>query len=102
MVKQGIVLGHVGCVCEGGPRRPCARGVQAPVFAVLDRERARLPGAKIDAAAWPWRNTNFMRFSAAWLAEARDDSQVLAGGWNHPCGRRRAEAAVVAGVGTHG
>jgi hypothetical protein len=73
-----------------------------PVFAVLDRERARLPGVKIDAAAWPWRNANFMRFSAAWLAEARDVSQGLAGGWNHPRGGRRAEAAAVAGAGTHG
>jgi hypothetical protein len=30
-----------------------------------------------------------MRFSAAWLAEARDGSQGLTGGWNHPRGGRR-------------
>jgi hypothetical protein len=44
-------LDHMGRVCEGGSGRPCARGVQAPLFAVLARERARLSRAKNDAAA---------------------------------------------------
>ena len=65
------ILTDSGCVCEGGPGRPCARGLQAPVFAALARERARLPGVKYDAAAWPWRNAARLPFYAARLARAQ-------------------------------
>ena len=72
-----------GCVCEGGPGRPCARGLQAPVFAALARERARLPGVKYDAAAWPWRNAARVRFWRARLraALAGDFGRRRGGGW---------------------
>ena len=66
-----MLLKRLGCVCEGGSGRPCARGLQAPVFAALARERARLPGVKYDAAAWPWRNAARLRFYAARLARAQ-------------------------------
>jgi hypothetical protein len=58
-------------VCEGGSSRPCARGVQAPLFAVLARERARLSRAKNDATAGLLRNADFLRFFGAELAAAR-------------------------------
>jgi hypothetical protein len=45
--------GSEGCVCVGGSRRPCARGVQPAMFATLVRERAWFPRAKNDAVAWP-------------------------------------------------
>jgi len=64
------VGGYIGCVCEGGSGRPCARGLQAPVFAALARERARLPGVKYDDAAGPWRNAARLRFYAARLTRA--------------------------------
>jgi hypothetical protein len=50
-LHSAAVADDQGRVCEGGSGRPCARGVQAPLFAVLARERARLSRAKNDVAA---------------------------------------------------
>jgi hypothetical protein len=59
-------INNSGCVCEGGLGQPCARGVQAPVFAALAHEQAWLSGVKIDAGAWLLGNANFQHFCRAW------------------------------------
>jgi hypothetical protein len=56
-----------GRVCEGGPSRPCAHGLQVHMFADLARVGARLDAAKNDAAAGLGRNVARVRLSRARL-----------------------------------
>jgi hypothetical protein len=73
--------GIQGCVCEVGPSRPCAHGLQAHLFAALARSRARPAAAKTDAAARLGRNAARVRFSRARLRAAHwGDFGAAAGG----------------------
>jgi hypothetical protein len=74
-------LVKLGRVCEVGPSRPCAHGLQAHLFAALARSRARPAAAKTDAAARLGRNTARVRFSRARLRAAHwGDFGAAAGG----------------------
>jgi hypothetical protein len=55
----------LGRVCDPGSSGPCACGSATALFAALAQFGARLRRAKINASAWPWRNTARVRFSRA-------------------------------------